>query len=171
MKTWVLPFSRRNGFEWTIRSRSRWNGVRTPHSSSGRSRPRVSYERTASGDSHRSSRSRSSISKASTTLPAISGIEVQTTRRAGRDCHPRTKSRRREQMARIWLEFARYYVALDPFAFQVPREDGLADWFERETARAKSADQRALVAEVDGVIAGFAAGSIRGLRRTPSISS
>ena len=74
-------------------------------------------------------------------------------------------------MARIWLEFARYYVALDPFAFQVPREDGLADWFERETARAKSADQRALVAEVDGVIAGFAAGSIRGLRRTPSISS
>ena len=65
-------------------------------------------------------------------------------------------------MARIWLEFARYYVALDPFAFQVPREDGLADWFERETARAKSADQRALVAEVDGVIAGFAAGSIRG---------
>ena len=32
MKTCVLPFSRRNGFEWTIRSRSRWNGVRTPHS-------------------------------------------------------------------------------------------------------------------------------------------
>ena len=29
MKTCVLPFRRRNGFEWTIRSRSRWNGVRT----------------------------------------------------------------------------------------------------------------------------------------------
>ena len=29
MKTCVLPFSRRNGFEWRIRSRSRWNGVRS----------------------------------------------------------------------------------------------------------------------------------------------
>ena len=28
MKTWVLCFSRRKLFEWTIRSRSRWNGVR-----------------------------------------------------------------------------------------------------------------------------------------------
>ena len=35
MKTCVLPFSRRNAFEWTIRSRSRWNGVRSRHSSSG----------------------------------------------------------------------------------------------------------------------------------------
>ena len=51
MKTCVLPFRRRNGFECRIRSRSRWNGVRTPHSSSGRARPRVSYERTASGES------------------------------------------------------------------------------------------------------------------------
>ena len=46
MKTCVFPFSRRNGFEWRMRSRSRWNGVRTPHGSSARSRPRVSYERT-----------------------------------------------------------------------------------------------------------------------------
>ena len=51
MKTWVFPFSRRNGFEWRMRSRSRWNGVRSRHSSSSRSRPRVSYERTASGES------------------------------------------------------------------------------------------------------------------------
>ena len=37
MKTWVLPFRRRNGFEWTMRSRSRWKGVRSEHSSgSGR---------------------------------------------------------------------------------------------------------------------------------------
>src|SRR6266496_4754997 len=74
MKTWVLPFNRRNGFEWTIRSRSRWKGVRTPHSSSARGRPRVSYERTASGESQRSSCSRTRASKASATLPAISGI-------------------------------------------------------------------------------------------------
>ena len=50
MKTCVFPFSRRNGFEWTMRSRSRWNGVRTPHASSSRARPRVSYERTANGE-------------------------------------------------------------------------------------------------------------------------
>ena len=50
MKTWVFPFSRRNGFEWTIRSRSRWNGVRTSDSGSGTGLPRVSNERTANGD-------------------------------------------------------------------------------------------------------------------------
>ena len=53
MKTCVFPFSRRNGFEWTMRSRSRWNGVRTVHSSSGSARPRVSNERTAKGDRRR----------------------------------------------------------------------------------------------------------------------
>src|SRR5437763_137818 len=58
MNTCVLPLSRRNGFEWTIRSRSRWNGVRTGDSASGRSRPRVSYDRTASGESHAFSSSR-----------------------------------------------------------------------------------------------------------------
>jgi hypothetical protein len=36
--TWVLYLSLRNDFEWTIRSRSRWNGVRRPQSGSGRSR-------------------------------------------------------------------------------------------------------------------------------------
>jgi ribosomal protein S18 acetylase RimI-like enzyme len=66
------------------------------------------------------------------------------------------------RLAQIWLEFARYYVDLDPFAFQIPREDGLAEWFEHETATPKSDDQRELVAEVDGTLAGFAAGSIRG---------
>ena len=43
MKTCVLPFSRRNDFECTMRSRSRWNGVRSEHSSgSGRALPAVS---------------------------------------------------------------------------------------------------------------------------------
>src|SRR6266542_4252011 len=51
MKTCVFPLRRRNGFEWTIRSRSRWKGVRTADSTSGCRRPRVSYERTASGES------------------------------------------------------------------------------------------------------------------------
>src|SRR4051794_23762939 len=85
MKTCVLWRSRRNAFEWTIRSRSRWNGVRTLHSgSSGCARPRVSYERTASGESQCSSCSRMRASNASATLPAISGITSQRSRCAGR---------------------------------------------------------------------------------------
>src|SRR5215211_3244632 len=50
MKTCVLCFSRRNAFEWTIRSRSRWNGVRSDESSSATAR-RAGYERAARGDS------------------------------------------------------------------------------------------------------------------------
>src|SRR4051794_24267683 len=51
MNTCVLCLSRRNAFEWTIRSRSRWNGVRSGESGSGTQR-RAGYERVASGDSH-----------------------------------------------------------------------------------------------------------------------
>ena len=41
MKTCVLCLSRRNAFEWMIRSRSRSNAVRNSSGSSGRSRPRL----------------------------------------------------------------------------------------------------------------------------------
>src|SRR6187551_78708 len=75
MKTCVLCFRRRNDFEWTMRSRSRWKGVRRPHSSSWIARPRVSYERTATGESEDSSCSRIRASNASATLPASSGME------------------------------------------------------------------------------------------------
>ena len=74
MNTCVFPFRRRNGLEWTIRSRSRWNGVRRRHSSSARGRPRVPYERTASGERQRSSCARVSSAKASAIRPASSGI-------------------------------------------------------------------------------------------------
>src|SRR3954470_15633262 len=50
MKTWVLCLRRRNALECTIRSRSRWNGVRSGESSSATAR-RAGYERAASGDS------------------------------------------------------------------------------------------------------------------------
>src|SRR3954454_18083021 len=73
-KTCVLCRRRRKAFEWTIRSRSRWNGVRRRHSSSEASRPRVSYERTASGESHCSSCSRTESAKPTATCPAICGI-------------------------------------------------------------------------------------------------
>ena len=72
-----------------MRSRSRWNSVRTPHASSGRSRPRVSNERTANGDSDSSSaRMRSSKAllgarKASTGLR----VEARPERRSHDDRH------------------------------------------------------------------------------------
>src|SRR3954452_2409791 len=50
MKTCVLCLSRRNALECKIRSRSRWNGVRSGESSSATAR-RAGYERAASGDS------------------------------------------------------------------------------------------------------------------------
>src|SRR3982074_3091715 len=83
MTTCVLRRSRRKALEWTIRSRSRWKGVRRRHGSSGLTRPRDSYEGTASGDSHRSSCSLTAASKASATLPATSGITVQRSRYGG----------------------------------------------------------------------------------------
>ena len=64
--------SRRNGFEWISRSRSRWNGVLTEHGSSSRSRPRVSYDRTASGDSVDSSSARIRSANAPAIRPATS---------------------------------------------------------------------------------------------------
>src|SRR5215212_8702987 len=53
MNTWVLCLRRRKAFECTIRSRSRWNGVRWEESCSGSSR-RAGYERSASGESRSS---------------------------------------------------------------------------------------------------------------------
>src|SRR4051812_21299325 len=50
MKTCVLCLRRRNAFEWTIRSRSRWKGVRSGESGSGTQRL-AGYERVASGES------------------------------------------------------------------------------------------------------------------------
>src|SRR5687767_13718068 len=63
MNTCVLCFSRRNAFEWTIRSRSLWKGVRWSESGSGSSRT-AGYERVASGErpsSCRSIRSRNEV--------------------------------------------------------------------------------------------------------------
>src|SRR3954452_11225607 len=54
MNTCVLCLSRRKALQWTIRSRSRWNGVRTGESSSSTSR-RAGYERWASGERNSSS--------------------------------------------------------------------------------------------------------------------
>lgn len=57
-------------------------------------------------------------------------------------------------LARGWLDGCRYFAALDPERFQVPDDDGLAEWFEELLARPDSEDQVWLVAEVDGVVVG-----------------
>src|SRR5919106_1580737 len=57
MNTWVLCLSRRKAFEWTIRSRSRWNAVRMGSGGSSRSRPFDSATRVARSPRIRRSRS------------------------------------------------------------------------------------------------------------------
>jgi GNAT superfamily N-acetyltransferase len=59
-----------------------------------------------------------------------------------------------EGCARAWLDAARYYVQIDPDAFQVPAEDGLAEWFEGQNAR-PGPDGITLVATMAGRVAGF----------------
>jgi ribosomal protein S18 acetylase RimI-like enzyme len=63
------------------------------------------------------------------------------------------------QLARIWREFAAYYAELDDWAFQIPREDGLAEWLEQDLGR-EASGELTLVAILDGEVAGFAAGRV-----------
>jgi GNAT superfamily N-acetyltransferase len=63
------------------------------------------------------------------------------------------------QLARIWHEVGVYYAELDDWAFQIPREDGLAEWLEQDLDQ-QAPGELTIVAQVDGEIAGFAAGHI-----------
>jgi GNAT superfamily N-acetyltransferase len=65
-------------------------------------------------------------------------------------------------LARGWLDGCRYYAALDPERFQVPDDDGLAEWFEEMLARPASNDEVWLVAEVDGVVVGNVSAELHG---------
>jgi GNAT superfamily N-acetyltransferase len=57
-------------------------------------------------------------------------------------------------LARAFANTARYYVELDPDAFQVPDPDGLAEWFEGLLRRQRSDDEAWFVAEVGGRVVG-----------------
>jgi GNAT superfamily N-acetyltransferase len=59
-----------------------------------------------------------------------------------------------EGCARAWLDAARYYMEIEPDAFQIPAEDGLAEWFEELNAE-PGPDGLTLVATVAGEVAGF----------------
>ncbi len=52
-----------------------------------------------------------------------------------------------EQLADMWIEFGRYYEAIDPIEFQIPSIDGLLEWTEQELERERSDDETWLVAE------------------------
>ena len=57
-------------------------------------------------------------------------------------------------MARIWVDVCRYYAEMDPEAFQVPKEDGLVEWFVGFLGEPSLADELSLVAEIDGEVVG-----------------
>lgn len=59
-------------------------------------------------------------------------------------------------LARVWLDNARYYVDLFPDDFRMPDEAGLAEWFELQLGRPRSAAEVHLVAVVDGSVGAFA---------------
>jgi GNAT superfamily N-acetyltransferase len=63
-------------------------------------------------------------------------------------------------VARVWLEVGKYYAQLDPDAFQVPEESGLADWFEEDLQQPLPHNSRTLLAEVGDELAGWVSGHI-----------
>src|SRR3954454_11968386 len=73
MNTCVLCLRRLSAFAWTIRSRSRWNGVRSGESNSATAL-RAGYDRVASGPSQRSSCADMRSWKSMSTLTAMRRI-------------------------------------------------------------------------------------------------
>jgi ribosomal protein S18 acetylase RimI-like enzyme len=57
-------------------------------------------------------------------------------------------------LARIWVGVCRYYAEMDPEAFQVPKEDGLVEWFVGFLGEPSPTDGLSLVAEIDGEVVG-----------------
>ena len=68
-----------------------------------------------------------------------------------RDARPGDGAR----LAAMWREGAEYYAERFPDDFMVPRAEGLAEWFEDDLRRDRSATELWLVAEIDGELAGF----------------
>jgi GNAT superfamily N-acetyltransferase len=64
-----------------------------------------------------------------------------------------------EGCARVWLDAARDYAALDPDSFQVPAPEGLGAWFDELLAFSPTGTLR-LVAVLDSVVAGLAAATL-----------
>jgi GNAT superfamily N-acetyltransferase len=58
--------------------------------------------------------------------------------------------------AQAWMDAGRYYTSLDKANFQIPTEDGLAEWFENLNAHTEP-DELVLVGCIDDHVAGFVA--------------
>jgi ribosomal protein S18 acetylase RimI-like enzyme len=63
-------------------------------------------------------------------------------------------------VAAIYIENGRYYQTLDPSYFRVPASEGFAEFIADEEWRGRP-DTLALVAEVDGVVAGYLEASVQ----------
>ena len=59
------------------------------------------------------------------------------------------------RLAGAWLEFGRYYAALDPTMFRVPDDDGLEGWIRNAIGGPPDEDRLWLVAEIDGTVQGY----------------
>jgi GNAT superfamily N-acetyltransferase len=69
-----------------------------------------------------------------------------------------------EGLARIWMENARFYIRIAPDDFQLPDEEGLAEFLD---PRPDGAETRIfLVAELDGELGGYAVATL-----TPPLES
>lgn len=62
-------------------------------------------------------------------------------------------------LVRAWRDAGRFAVATDATAFQVPVEEGLAE-FLVSSLEAMEADETVLVAERDGEVLGFVSGRV-----------
>jgi hypothetical protein len=63
-------------------------------------------------------------------------------------------------LAHVWLDIGVYYAGLDPERFQVPKAEGLAEWFEERLTRPAPEDRFECMAELDGQAVGLVAASI-----------
>ena len=59
-----------------------------------------------------------------------------------------------EAIAEAWLDAGRYYAAFDPRRYQVPSEDGLAEWLSGLLGKPRADDELWLAADSGGRVVG-----------------
>lgn len=59
------------------------------------------------------------------------------------------------RLAEAWLEFGRYYEAIDPTMFRVPDDKGLEGWIRNAIGGPPDEDRLWLVADIDGTVQGY----------------
>ena len=64
------------------------------------------------------------------------------------------------RLAEAWMEFGRYYTALDPTMFRIPDQEGLKGWIRTAIAGPPDEDRLWLVADLDGTVQGYVQGEI-----------